>query len=55
MVSRIMNYYIKHIMFKIEREVSSGAMKEILLEAIGKFQLDTAYRAVKVVIDVDPQ
>ncbi|MCX6306127.1 MAG: primosomal protein N' [Bacteroidetes bacterium] len=55
MVSRIMNYYIKHIMFKIEREVSSGAMKAKMVEQILKFQENPAFRPVKVLMDVDPQ
>ena len=55
MVSRIMNYYIKHIMFKIERGVSSGAMKARLLEEIARFQQEPSFRPVKVIMDVDPQ
>jgi primosomal protein N' (replication factor Y) len=55
MVSRIMNYFIKHIMFKIERGVSSAAMKAKLMEEIGKFQQEPAFRQVKVLMDVDPQ
>ncbi len=55
MVSRIMNYFIKHIMFKIERGVSSAAMKEKLVEAIEKFRAEPAFRPVKVIMDVDPQ
>ena len=55
MVSRIMNYFIKHIMFKIERGVSSAAMKTKLVEEIQKFQMQPAFRPVKVLIDVDPQ
>ena len=55
MVSRIMNYYIKHIMFKIERGVSSAAMKAKLVEEVEKFQQEPAFRPVKVLMDVDPQ
>ena len=55
MVSRIMNYFIKHIMFKIERGVSSAEMKEKLVEAIEKFRAEPAFRPVKVIMDVDPQ
>lgn len=55
MVSRIMNYYIKHIMVKIEREVSSSAMKAKLVEEIGRFYQNPAFRPVKVIMDVDPQ
>ncbi|MEI7663218.1 MAG: primosomal protein N' [Bacteroidota bacterium] len=55
MVARIMNYYIKHIMFKIEREVPSAAMKSKLLEDVEKFQKLPGYSQVKVLMDVDPQ
>jgi primosomal protein N' (replication factor Y) len=54
-VSRIMNYYIKHILFKIERGISSGSMKTRMVEEIGKFQQNPVYRPVKVIMDVDPQ
>ena len=54
-VSRIMNYYIKHILFKIERGISSGSMKSRMVEEIGKFQQNPEYRPVKVIMDVDPQ
>jgi len=54
-VSRIMNYYIKHILFKIERSVSSGSMKRRMVEEIGKFQQNPEYRPVKIIMDVDPQ
>jgi primosomal protein N' (replication factor Y) len=55
MVSRIMNYFIKHIMFKMEREVSSTVMKSKLLAGIDKFQQQSEFRPVKVIMDVDPQ
>ena len=55
MVSRIMNYFIKHIMFKMEREVSSAVMKSKLLAGIDKFQQQSEFRPVKVIMDVDPQ
>lgn len=54
-VSRIMNYFIKHILFKIERGISSGEMKLKMLEVIEKFQQESTFRAVKVIMDVDPQ
>ncbi len=55
MVARIMNYYIKHIMVKIERDASSTAMKARLTEEIEKFQKEPGFRQVKVLMDVDPQ
>jgi len=53
-VSRIMNYYIKHIMFKIGREFSSSSMKTMMLEVIEKFRAIHDFRPVKVIMDVDP-
>lgn len=55
MVGRIMNYYLKNIMVKVERNVSASAMKGRLLEEVEKFRLQKSFSGVKVLIDVDPQ
>ncbi|MCX6280096.1 MAG: primosomal protein N' [Bacteroidetes bacterium] len=55
MVSRIMNYYIKHIMFKIEKPAKLAAVKSSMMEIIWKFQQDLTCRSVRIIIDVDPQ
>lgn len=54
MVSRINLYYLREILIKIERSPKSEAMKKSVLEALDDFYADTAFRAVRVVIDVDP-
>ncbi|MDP1621471.1 MAG: primosomal protein N' [Bacteroidales bacterium] len=54
-VSRIMNYFIKHIIFKMERGVSPSAMKERMVMEIEKLQREQMLKQVKVIIDVDPQ
>ena len=54
-VSRIMNYYIKQILFKIERNSTTGSMKTRMVEEIEKFQQNPGFRSVKVIMDVDPQ
>jgi len=54
-VSRIMNYYIKQILFKIERSSTTGSMKTRMVEEIEKFQQNPGFRSVKVIMDVDPQ
>jgi len=54
-VSRIMNYYIKQILFKIERNSTTGSMKTRMVEEIEKFQENPGFRSVKVIMDVDPQ
>lgn len=55
MVGRIMNYYLKHLMVKIERGASATAMKAKLLEAVNTFRGDKRFGGVKLLIDVDPQ
>jgi primosomal protein N' (replication factor Y) len=55
MVGRIMNYYIKHIMVKVERNLSASSMKGKLLEEVEKFRVQKDFGGVKVLIDVDPQ
>jgi primosomal protein N' (replication factor Y) len=55
MVGRIMNYYLKHIMVKVERNMSAAAMKGRLLEEVEEFRLRKDFGGVKVLIDVDPQ
>ncbi len=55
MVGRIMNYYLKHIMVKIERTTSAIEMKGKLLEEVEKFRGRKDFSGVKVLIDVDPQ
>ena len=50
-----MNYYIKHIMVKVERNLSASSMKGKLLEEVEKFRVQKDFGGVKVLIDVDPQ
>jgi len=54
MVSRIMNYYIKNIILKMERD-AAPEMKKRLVEMIDKFQQEPAFKQVRIVVDVDPQ
>jgi primosomal protein N' (replication factor Y) len=55
MVSRIMNYYIKHILMKIERDTSVQKMKQRLVETEIEFRKLDEYRPVRILMDVDPQ
>ncbi len=55
MVARIMNYHIKNILLKIERKPSLIVMKEKLLSVVGEFQKQPAGKAVRIILDVDPQ
>jgi primosomal protein N' (replication factor Y) len=54
MVSRIKNLYIKQIMLKIPRQQSSSTAKEVMLQLIRHFSAQSAYKAIKISIDVDP-
>jgi primosomal protein N' (replication factor Y) len=55
MVSRIMNLYIKQILFKIGNGLNLAEAKEQMMAIIDKFQKDISYRSVRIIIDVDPQ
>lgn len=55
LVSRIMNYYIKQILVKIERSASQAEMKKILMKEMEDFGRRKEFGALRLVIDVDPQ
>jgi primosomal protein N' (replication factor Y) (superfamily II helicase) len=55
MVSRIKNFYIKNIIVKFPRSVSSKAVKELLNEKIKGFHSIQQNKSVRIQIDVDPQ
>lgn len=55
LVSRIMTYYLKQIIIKIDRSASQTEMKKKLLAEIGEFSKIKDFGALRVVIDVDPQ
>lgn len=54
-VSRIMNYYIKHILFKVEKDASMNRIKEKLAGITEDLRRDPAFKPVKIFMDVDPQ
>jgi len=53
LVSRIKNEYLKKILFKLEKDHSLEALKKELLYSLAKFQTESKYKTVRVVIDVD--
>ncbi len=55
MVGRVMNYYIKNILVKFEREISLARAKTELIHTIDGFYKQKENSSVRVVIDVDPQ
>lgn len=54
-VSKIMNYYIKHILIKIERDASLSGMKDKIMEEIENFRKQKLYAQLRIITDVDPQ
>ncbi|MES2588201.1 MAG: primosomal protein N' [Bacteroidota bacterium] len=54
LIKRINNQFLKQITLKIEREVSPSKVKERLQELIDAFYAAPSNKAVKIVIDVDP-
>ena len=55
LVSKVMNYFLKNILIKFERNTSMIRMKETLVKCIGTFYKEKENSSVWVVIDVDPQ
>ena len=55
MVTRIMNYFLKNIMIKFERNSSMSQMKSLMIGQIEAFYKEKAFGGVRVIIDVDPQ
>lgn len=53
-VSRVRNYYHKHLLLKIEQESSINKAKEILNIIIQKIQENMKFKSVRFIIDVDP-
>ena len=53
-VSRIKSYYLKNILFKLEKDIHIQQMKTELMKQIRLFNQQEKYKSVKVVIDVDP-
>jgi primosomal protein N' (replication factor Y) len=55
LVSRVMNYYLKQILVKFERNSSMTSMKSAMLKDLERFYLEKKFSSVRVIIDVDPQ
>ncbi len=54
MISKIKNLYIKNILIKLEKSESMKNQKHDILETISRFKGEASYKAVRVIIDVDP-
>ena len=55
LVSRVMNYYLKNILVKIERSASQTADKKKLVKEIAEFYKEKEFSSVRIIVDVDPQ
>lgn len=53
-VRKTHNYFIKHIILKIEREASHERARELLNEVLQRISKDAVFKAVRISIDVDP-
>ena len=53
-ISRIKNQYHKNVLIKIEREASIKSVRKIITALKNNFETFSSYKAVKIIIDVDP-
>ncbi|KAA3652452.1 MAG: primosomal protein N' [Bacteroidetes bacterium] len=53
-IARVRNFYHQNILLKIEKEASIKKSKSLLKMAIQDFAIHSAYKSIRVVIDVDP-
>ncbi len=54
LISKIKNLYIKNIMIKLEKSESMKEQKHEILETMSRFKCEASFKAVRVIIDVDP-
>ena len=54
LVARVRNQYQKQILIKIDHDLSSTFLKNILLKTYKSFQAITSFRSARVNFDVDP-
>jgi primosomal protein N' (replication factor Y) len=53
-VSRIKNMFLKNILLKLERSADTQKLKELIKKEIDFFQTQSAHKAARIVVDVDP-
>jgi len=54
LVSRIKNLYIKNILIKLEKDENLQNHKTNILKILDRFRGDTAFKSIRISIDVDP-
>jgi len=53
-VSRIKNQFLKNILLKMERGKGLAKLKDELMNQKDRFEVETSFKAVKIILDVDP-
>jgi len=53
-VARVRNQYIKHLIVKVDHQLNSSTVKQIVNRTFKSFQAIAAFRSVRVNFDVDP-
>ena len=53
-IARVNDVYQRNLLLKVEREAAPSAVKAALLEDIAAFKQVDTYKAIRVIIDVDP-
>ena len=54
LVARVRNYYIQHIIIKIERQIAVQKVKEVLKSTLLDFNAEKLFKGVLLQVDVDP-
>lgn len=54
-IARINNYYNKKLLIKVEKELSITAIKNSIQHWMNVFRKDPSFKAVRIIVDVDPQ
>ncbi|CAN5490130.1 primosomal protein N' [soil metagenome] len=53
-VTRVRNFYIRHVLIKLEKTLSVSEVKQRLSQSVDKFKKDPDHRRLLIQIDVDP-
>jgi primosomal protein N' (replication factor Y) len=54
-IARINNQYNKKMMIKVEKAISIVSIKTLIQHWINIFKKDSAFKYVRIIVDVDPQ
>jgi len=54
LINRVKQWYMKQILFKLEKDINLAHTKELLSETIKDFQNKSIGRSIRILVDVDP-